>query len=157
MALIRDRRVGLGSAAAGGGGGFLTPSQLSTPGGGGTPFDSYPEIISGSSAGDVLWNAATGTLTQAQQANLVNEEQAELVQAGMDPDDATAQSLSDVQSTLDTYTGPGAFGTFTGATSDSAVSGLLQSFGLSGVPSLFWWVAGGVAAIWALKEFRIIK
>jgi hypothetical protein len=68
-------------------------------------------IVPGSSPADVASNAfqsVTGApaLTPAQQANLAQQEQAELIQAGMDPGDAAAQSQADVASAV-ALTNPG--------------------------------------------------
>ena len=139
---------------------FISPSQGYDPAT--NAPDPGPIIIPGSSFGSVLWNAATGTLSPAQQVNLTNQESAELQQAGMDPLDAATTANDDVTETLSTVVAPGAFGTFTGALPSQAGTGLLDSFFgagnvLDSLPSWAFWVAGGLAAIWALKEFKVIK
>jgi hypothetical protein len=150
MALIRDRRVGM----RGLGDGFtIDPAAMY----GGTAINPVPmtldesPIIPGSSAGSILWNAATGDLSNQQVVNLQNQESAELVQAGMDPADAAATASGDVNSTLSTFVGTdGSVGAL------PSQSGLLPTLAL-GIPSWAWWVGGGLAAFWVLKELRVLK
>lgn len=49
--------------------------------------------------GNVIENAATGSLSSSQQDELVQQETASLVQAGMSPSQAQAQAQSDVAAT----------------------------------------------------------
>ena len=66
----------------------------------GSPSNPSNYIIPGSSVPDVIANPATGKVTPAQQQALAQQEQASLVQAGMDPTQAAAQAQSDVGMTL---------------------------------------------------------
>ena len=149
MALIRDRRVG----RRGLGDGFtIDPAAMY----GGAPVNPLPmsiesPFIPGSSVGDILWNASTGTLDNSQVVNLQNQESASLVQAGMTPAAAAAQSQADVTGTLSTFVAPdGSVGAL------PSQSGLLPTLAL-GIPSWAWWVGGGLAVLWALKEFKVIR
>lgn len=146
----------------------LTAAQMSTAGGAApNPDLSVLPIIPGSSAGDVLYNAIFGNLSPAQQASLVSQEQASLVQAGAAPAQATEQAQSDVTQTLDTFTAPGAFGvTWTGAAPDqsgfpaAAVSAAGSAIAntvaptLGAIPSWFWWAAGIGGGVLLFVEAR---
>lgn len=139
----------------------LTASQMTTAGGGTPDPDlSLLPIIPGSSAGDVLYNATYGNLSPNQQANLVTQEQAQLVTAGLAPDVAAAQSSTDVSSVLDTFTGSGGLDvTWTGAAPDqsgfpsaaasaagSAIANTLTPT-LSAIPTWAWWAAGAAGVL----------
>jgi hypothetical protein len=124
-------------------------------------------FVPGSSVGDVLYNAVYGNLSPNQQANLVAQEQASLVQAGTPPAAAVQQAQTDVTDTLDTVTAPGAFGvTWTGAAPDqpgfpsaaasaagSAIANTLVPT-LSAIPSWAWWVGGGIGALFLFFAVR---
>lgn len=138
---------------------FISPSQGYDPAT--NAPDPGPVIISGSSPLSVVWNAATGTLSPAQVNNLKVQESAQLVQAGMAPAQAAATAQQDVDDSLSTFVGEGAFGTYTGALPSQASTGLLNSFFgpsiLDSIPSWAWWIGGAFAGIWVLREFKIIK
>lgn len=165
---LRSRRLRGLSGAVPGAAANLTPSQMSTARGGATdPDQSLIPYIPGSTPGDILYNAVYGNISPNQQANLVNQEQAELVAGGLDPTTAATTASSDVTETLDTYTGPGGFGvTWTGAAPDqpgfptAAANAVAAAAGnallptLSAVPSWVWWAAGGAGA---LILFGVVK
>ena len=143
MALIRDRRVGMRGISD-------TLSQGDQ-----------------SSFSDILFNMRTGNVSQAQDNALVNQETASLVQAGMDPATAASTADSDVQTTLNTFTGEGGLGiSWTGAGpnsptfADAAVSSLFPAGLLPpgfSIPTWVWLLGGGLVGIWVLKEFNVIK
>ena len=166
---LRSRRLRGLAGAVPGAAPNLTPSQMSTAGSGGAtdPDQSLIPYIPGSTPGDILYNAVYGNLSPNQQANLVSQEQAQLVTAGATPSDATTTANTDVSETLDSFTGPGGFGvTWTGAAPDqpgfptaaadavanAASNALLPT--LSAVPSWVWWAAGGIGG---LILFGIVK
>ena len=98
----------------------------------------------GSSMSDVLYNAATGNLSQSQVTQIKQQQTSSLIQAGMDPSQAAAQAESDVTTALQTFQAPGAFGiNWTGAAPGgpnwtSAVDPIF------GIPLWVWLAGGGV-------------
>jgi hypothetical protein len=120
--------------------------------------------IPGSTAGDDLYNMSYGNVSPNQNTSLVAQEQASLVQAGMDPAAAAAQAQSDVTDTLSTYTGPGAlnvnwtgaapnqpgFPTAAASAAGSAIANTLSPT-LSAIPTWIWWVVGGLGIFVAYK------
>jgi hypothetical protein len=79
------------------------------------PTDQVPQPASSSggpswSAGDVLYGAATGNVPSGVKQQIITQNAADLVNAGMPADMATDQATSDVNAALNQATGPGAFG-----------------------------------------------
>ena len=91
--------------------------------------------IPGSTTGQILANAASGTLTSGQSQAIPQQETAGLIQAGMDPAAAAAQSQSDVNAAL----------TEAGAAPSQAWWNLTDEFG-SLTPFSWVLIAGGAAA-----------
>lgn len=113
-----------------------------------------------SSWADLLYNAETGNVSPDQKNQLQQQEQQGLVTAGMTPTSAADQAASDVNTALDTYSGPGAFGvTWTGAQpggpnwvtelASSAANALGASSG-----TWIWWALGGIGALWLLTRAK---
>jgi hypothetical protein len=121
--------------------------------------------------GNFFYNAWTGNVSPGQKAALVAQEQAQFVQAGMDPTSAQSQAQSDVTASLETYAGSGGLDvSWTGA--DPAQSGFVPAAAtqavdvatqsaanilapsLAAVPSWLWWVGGGLAAYFGLKAAK---
>jgi hypothetical protein len=106
------------------------------------------QSVPSSSPYDFAYNAATGNVSPAQKQQLVANQTAALIQAGVDPTSAAQQAQDTITTALTTYSGPGAFGVpWTGADPSQSwptqISNLLQSSDPTfNVP--FWvWLAGG--------------
>ncbi len=103
-------------------------------------------FVPGGGVGGVVYNAATGDVSPAQKAALVQQGAASLVAAGADPGTAAAQAESDVSDTLDTFSGPGAFGvTWTGA---NPATNAVGSTGSWLADNWAWLALGGVGIVW---------
>jgi hypothetical protein len=161
----RIRTMGDGTSwaviEAGGGTPSTYPVPVSTgviEASGGTPIPAG-SVDSSSSLSDLLYNAATGDVSNEQEQNLISQESAALQQAGMNPTDAAAQAASDVNTTLTTYTGPGAFGIVTtgAAPGQGWVASLGSALGgidLSNIPGWAWLAIGGLGIYLAVKVIR---
>jgi hypothetical protein len=155
--ILRTRRLrGLAGGSSTGYVPGLTPVQAMAAG----TDQSGTGPIPGSSLYDLLYNAATGNVSQDQADAIAAQNAAAIVQASggtISPAQATAQATSDVADTLDTFNGPGAFGIdWTGAAPDSSTwaSGLVPSLpslpGFS-IPSWVWWIGGGAIGMLLLR------
>lgn len=114
-------------------------------------YQAYLSPPPGTNLSSLAYNAATGNLSAAQVAALQQQEEQSLVAAGAAPADAATQSAGDVTDTLQSFTGPGAFGvTETGALPGSPT---VFSSALDSSSSLWLWLAvGGVALLIFMKE-----
>ena len=107
------------------------------------------------SISSLLYNAATGNLSADQVDALQQQETARLVQAGMDPQSASAQAQQDVNNALATFNGSGAFGqTWTGALPGgpnwtTAAAGSTVSWLAS---NWIWLALGGVGLLFLSKK-----
>jgi hypothetical protein len=79
---------------------FTSPAQTLASITGGATESSEPAGGTSGEASLSLANAVAPNLTQAQADALQSQETAELIQAGMDPEDAQAQAQSDVNAAL---------------------------------------------------------
>lgn len=150
------RRVGLRGAVPGAAAG-LSPSQMSTVGGGGTPVQyNFAGDTPSWGVSDYLYSAATGNVSQNVATQLQQEEAASLQQAGESAADANAQASSDVTDALSTYVGPGAFGVITtGAAPGQGIIGALNSaLGISSIPGWAWLAIGGVGLLVLVKAIK---
>jgi hypothetical protein len=134
--------------------GDVTPAQYNSQVGGDSLFTggiigAAGSVPTSSPFSDWFANAATGSLSPAQQAALQSQETASLTQAGMDPTQAAQQATQDVTGALQTFTAPGAFGiSWTGADS-SGVPSLL-----SAIPGWMWLALAGVGILLVVKVIK---
>lgn len=150
------RRVGLRGAVAGGAAG-LSPSQMSTAGGGGTPVQyNFAGDTPSWGITDYLYSAATGDVSSNVATQLQQEESTALQQAGESAADADAQANSDVTSALSTYVGPGAFGIITtgAAPGQGIVASLNSALGIASIPGWAWLAIGGVGLLILVKAIK---
>jgi hypothetical protein len=103
-------------------------------------------FIPGSSVADYLYNAETGNLTQNQVQAIAAQNTQSYIQAGADPNTASAQASADVNAALSTFSAPGAFGVqWTGALPTSSSWYSPANWFANADGSINWLLIGGIA------------
>lgn len=108
---------------------------------------------------DLVYNAATGNLTQAQLDAAAQQAAADHVKAGMDPAIAQQVAINDVNAAVTTFQAPGAFGVIWQGAQPGGTNWLTQAEAniansAFGQGQWVWWALGGIGALFLLTRLK---